>query len=166
RSCRPRLTWFSESVPDDVPANTGTLSRSLRKTVSSENSGTRCAPEIVSRITIIYAAKPARKPPVAQVNGDTVRPSNGQRCCRFIARGNPPVTSINRETFHVQAYCTFDRRRLWRAGPDRRCRCACERAGQNDEKRIVRREDRDGRRRGDVPLEEHHPERRQFQGSH
>src|SRR5664279_3808924 len=115
----------------------------------------------------IYSLKPAPKPPVTRANGDAVFSLNGPASLLpLIAGGRPPVTSIHRETFHVEAYCIVVRRRPRRAGADRHPCRARQRARQNDEERNVRREDRDGRRRRDVPLQEHHPERRQLEGSH
>src|SRR5258708_8874159 len=118
---------------------------------------TRASPKIVSNITINYPPKPAEKPPVARPNGDAVRSSTRPASLLpLIAGGGPPVTSIHRETIHVKAYCIFDRRSPQCPCPHGHHRCARQRAGK----------DRDGRRRCDVPLEEHHPERRQLQGPH
>src|SRR5579863_6671181 len=74
----------------------------------------------------------------------------------LIASGNPPAAHSIGRRFHVQAYCSFVRRCLRRTCSHCHDRCARKRA----------REDRHGRRRRDVPLQEHHPECREFQGSH
>ena len=62
----------------------------------------------------IYSLKPALKPPVTRANGDAVSPIiiGCVAVEPLIAGGNPLATHSTGRRLHVQAYCTFFRRRF------------------------------------------------------
>src|SRR5512144_1027091 len=113
--------------------------------------GARPAPAKVSAITIIYSPKPAENPPVARPTTTKSTRSIDLASLFSSPADAPPAITILGRRFHVQTYCTSVRRRVQRTGFHRHHHRARQRG----------RKDRDGRRRGDVPLQEYRPERRQ-----
>ena len=131
-----------------------------------ENSPTRASPKKVSNITKTYSLKPHSK---HSRNSAQRRRSPLNRPAsllplhdrRMSAGHLNPSGDVNMsKRIALLSAAAFSALAL-----DRHPGRAGKRAGQNEE-RDVRREDRDGRRRRDVPLEEHHSERRQLQGPH
>src|SRR6266508_2827494 len=124
--------------------------------VRRRNSCARRSPKKVSTITIIYSPKPAEKPPVARPTTTKSTRSIDLASLFSVPAEAPPAIAILGRRFHVQTYCTSVRRRVQRTGFHRHHHRARQRGGK----------DRDDRRRGDVPLQEYRPERRQLEGSH